>query len=69
MENRSEVPEHYYYLHGVGKFDNMKKVARFLNMSRSAIKRLRILGVLEMILIDGSKSHKAHSYEKRNTEN
>ena len=68
MEKRNEVPEHYYYLHGVGKFDNMKKAARFLNMSRSAIKRLRELGVLEMILIDGSKSHKANSYEKRNTQ-
>lgn len=68
MEKRDEVQEHYYYLHGVGKFDNMKKVARFLNMSRNAIKQLRRVGVLEMILTDGSKSYKAHSYEKRNTQ-
>ena len=47
LEKQSiEIPQHYYYIKGLGKFDNMKDLRMTLKVSRQAIRMLMRAGII-----------------------
>ena len=47
LEKQSiEIPQHYYFIKGLGKFDNMKDLRMKLKVSRQAIRMLMEAGVI-----------------------
>jgi len=45
-EQSIEIPPHYYYIKGLGKFDNMKDLRMTLRVSRQAIRMLMRAGII-----------------------
>ena len=45
-EQSNDIPPHYYYIKGLGKFDNMKDLRMTLRVSRQAIRMLMRVGII-----------------------
>ena len=45
-EQSEQIKPHYYYIKGLGKFDNMKDLRMTLKVSRQAIRMLMEAGVI-----------------------
>ena len=66
LEKQSiEIPQHYYYIKGLGKFDNMKDLRMTLKVSRQAIRMLMRAGIIIKINVETV----AKSYLKMKKEN
>ena len=66
LEKQSiEIPQHYYYIKGLGKFDNMKDLRMTLKVSRQAIRMLMRAGIIIKINVETV----AKSYLKMSKEN
>ena len=45
----NQITPHYYYIHGLGKFDNMKDLRMTLKVSRQAIRMLMRVGIIKRV--------------------
>ena len=45
----NQITPHYYYIQGLGIFDNMKELRTTLKVSRQAIRMLMRVGVIKRI--------------------
>lgn len=46
-----KIKSHYYYIQGLGVFDNMKELRTTLKVSRQAIRMLMRVGIIKKINI------------------
>jgi len=49
IEKPSQIAPHYYFIRGLGKFDNMKDLRTCLGVSRQAIRMLLRVGIIQKI--------------------
>lgn len=44
-----QITPHYYYIQGLGKFENMKELRLNLRISRQAIRMLMRVGIIKRV--------------------
>lgn len=47
IKQTNQIRQHYYYVHGLGKFENMKDLRTTLKVSRQAIRMLMRVGLIQ----------------------
>ena len=48
-ELSAKIQPHYYFINGLGKFDNMKDLRMTLKVSRQAIRMLMRVGIIKRV--------------------